>query len=90
MMITKLEPQEFLGVCKLLGVELYEGEKDENLKDRQATGIPTKDELIEMNKDVVVRPAENLLEDVITEICQLNRVRRRNLEKIVRSATKGR
>lgn len=90
LMISKLEPQEFLGVCKLLGVELYEGESDENLEGRKTTGIPTKDELIEMNKDVVVRPAEILLEDVITEICQLNRVRRRNLERIVRSATKGR
>lgn len=90
LMISKLEPQEFLGVCKLLGVELYEGENDEDLASRETTGIPTKDELIEMNKDVVVRPAENLLEDVIDEICQLNRVRRRNLERIVRSATKGR
>lgn len=94
-MISKLEPQEFLGVCKLLGVKLYDEvapveKSDENLEGCQTSELPTKEELIERNSDVVVRPAENLLEDVITEICQLNRVRRRNLERIVRSATKGR
>ena len=91
MMITKLEPQEFLGVCKLLGVELYEDNGcDEISTGRQTSDFPTKEELIEMNKNVVVRPAENLLEDAIDKICSLNRVRRRNLERIVRSATKGR
>jgi len=90
MMITKLEPQEFLGVCKLLGVELYEGECDEISTGRQTSEFPTKDELIELTKDVQVRAAENLFEDVIDKICSLNRMRRRNLERLVRSATKGR
>lgn len=89
-MISKLEPQEFLGVCKLLGVELYEGGSDEILNGRQTSDLPTKDELIEMNKDVVVRPAEILLEEVINEICSMNRVRRRNLERLLRPATRGR
>ncbi len=94
-MITKLEPQEFLGVCKLLGVRLYDEvapveKSDENLEGRETSDLPTKEELMERNSDVVVRPAEILLEDAIDKICQLNRVRRRNLERIVRSATKGR
>ena len=52
--------------------------------------VTTKEELIERNSDVVVRPAEILLEDVITELCSMNRVRRRNLEKLLRPATRGR
>lgn len=94
-MISKLEPQEFLGVCKLLGVRLYDEVAPVEKSDKISTGretsdLPTKEELMERNSDVVVRPAEILLEDVIDEICQLNRVRRRNLERIIRSATKGR
>lgn len=94
-MISKLEPQEFLGVCKLLGVRLYDEvapveKSDEISTGRETSDLPTKEELMERNSDVVVRPAEILLEDVIDEICQLNRVRRRNLERIVRSAAKGR
>lgn len=94
-MISKLEPQEFLGVCKLLGVKLYDEvapvkKSDEILDGRETSKFPTKEELMERNSDVVVRPAEILLEDVITELCSMNRVRRRNLERIVRSATKGR
>lgn len=94
-MITKLEPQEFLGVCKLLGVRLYDEvapveKSDENLEGRQTSDLPTKEELMERNSDVVVRPAEILFEDVITELCSMNRVRRRNLEKLLRPATRGR
>ena len=89
-MITKLEPQEFLGVCKLLGVKLYEGECDEISTGRQTSDLPTKEELIELTKNVEVRPAEILLQEAIDEICKMNRTRRRNLERIVRSATKGR
>lgn len=94
-MITKLEPQEFLGVCKLLGVRLYDEvapvkESDENLEGRETSKLPTKKELMERNSDVVMRPAEILLEEVVTELCSMNRVRRRNLEKLLRPATRGR
>jgi len=90
-MIAKLEPQEFLGVCKLLGVRLYdEVAPVENSDGRQTSKLPTKEELMERNSDVVMRPAEILLEDVIDELSKLNRVRRRNLEKLLKPATKGR
>lgn len=94
-MITKLEPQEFLGVCKLLGVRLYDEvapvkESDENLEGRETSKLPTKEELMERNSDIVMRPAEILFEEVVTELCSMNRVRRRNLEKLLRPATRGR
>ncbi len=94
-MISKLEPQEFLGVCKLLGVRLYDEvapveKSDEILDGRETSDLPTKEELIERNSDVVVRPAEILLEEVIEELCSMNRVRRRNLEKLLKPATRGR
>lgn len=95
LMISKLEPQEFLGVCKLLGVRLYDevapAEKsNENTDGRQTSELPTKEELIERNSDVVMRPAEVLLEEVIEKLCNLNRERRRNLEKLLKPATRGR
>ena len=90
-MISKLEPQEFLGVCKLLGIKLYEDEgSDEKLTGRTSTNLPTKDELIELTKDVQVRDAEILLDETIKALYSLNRVQRRNLKKILKPATKGR
>ena len=94
-MISKLEPQEFLGVCKLLGVRLYDEvapvEKSNEISTgRETSDLPTKEELMERNSDVVVRPAEILLEEVIIELCSMNRVRRRNLEKLLKPATRGR
>ena len=79
----------------MLGVRLYDEvapveKSDENLEGRETSKLPTKEELMERNSDVVVRPAEILLEDVIDELCKLNRTRRRNLERLLRPATKGR
>ena len=68
-MIGKLEPQEFIGVCKILGVKIYElGEKEEKKEDVEE----------EDKKKVTMRPAENLLQEVVDKILSLNRIQRRN------------
>lgn len=100
-MITKLEPQEFVGLCKILGVKIYEidkekqgnGEekvevKDENNVEASARGreCPDKDD----NKKIKIRDAEILLSEVIGKIGELNRTQRRNLLKLLKPATRGR
>ena len=115
-MIGKLEAPEFIGLCKLLGVEIYEEvapiketnlgiEVIEDTSDVQvsAAGQPSKsvgstseshretaEENQERNSDIVMRPAELLIPEVMEKIALLNRVQRRNLEKILKPAVKGR
>ena len=81
-MVSKLEPQEFIGVCKILGVKLTQEDMEE------AKEITDKDG----NTIVVhcsVRPTEELIEDAIDKIAHLNRTQGRNLRKILKAATKG-
>lgn len=96
-MVGKLEPQEFLGVCKILGIRLYDVvrpvEEDaqdltEITSDRDSTKVESKEENQKRNQDVVVRPAEVLLEELIDKLVVLNRTQRRNLQKLLKAATK--
>lgn len=72
--ICKLEPQEFMGICKILGVKIYEE-------------VDKKEEEEKLN--VEARPAEKLIEEVIDRVVELNRTQRRNLNKLLKAATKG-
>ena len=98
-MICKLEPQEFIGVCKILGVKIYEeveGESDvddfapgslrDAHNDADAQTIATAAEL----ERIKIRQAEDLIPEVIEKITQLNRTQRRNLTKLLKPAVKGR
>ena len=84
-MVCKLRPEQFLGVCKVLGVELYRQERNEKVDpapnaenlNADQTNVPS------------ARPAEELISEVIDKIEQLNRVRRKNLKKLLKEATKG-
>lgn len=96
-MVGKLEPQEFLGVCKILGIRLYDvvrpvEEDAQDLtkitSDRDDTKVESKEENQKRNQDVVVRPAEVLLEELIDKLVALNRTQRRNLQKLLKAATK--
>lgn len=75
--ISKLEPQEFIGICKILGVQIY---REEERTDEEG----------KVKMEIIVRPAEDLLQEVIDKVGQLNRTRRRNFNKLLRAATKGR
>ena len=72
--ILKLDALEFLGICKIIGVNIYE-QYDEG-------GRPIEDA---KNN---VRPFENIWGDVCDTIDGMNRTKRRNLNKLVRAATK--
>ncbi len=73
-LLTQLEPQEFVGVCKILGVKLTSEEQEEG----EDTGVL-----------LSVRPTEELMEEVVEKIYALNRVQGRNLRRLLKAATKG-
>lgn len=100
-MIVKLEPAEFVGVCKILGVELVENIGEPYVEDAASSSCTDKDgddvedtadgrEPVHMKIDVKVRSGEELLSDVFDKLVQLNRTQRRNLMKLLKPATKGR
>ena len=74
--IIKLNPIEFLGVCKIIGVSVYE----EDVEGAQANE----------DGDVTKAPRDfvEIWQDVCDVIGDMNRVRRRNLGKLVHAATK--
>lgn len=92
--ICKLEPQEFIGVCKILNIPIIEEVENEGapaplvtnettLNDFEATGRAS-------TSNISIRKAEDLVPDVINKITQLNRTRKRNLLKLLKPAVKGR
>ena len=75
--IVKLEPQEFIGVCKILGIKLVEeGDVEENVEG----GDP--------KVESKARPFEDIWGDLCEKVNSLSRTQRRNLDKLVRAATK--
>lgn len=64
--ILKLQTEEFLGVCKILGVSLVEKEEDKG------------------------RDFEDIWADVVDKLGGLNRVKRKNLMKLLRAANEDR
>ena len=74
--IATLDPVQFLGVCKILGVKIYEdGKRIPGKKD---------DEPLEPR----AREFTEIWYDLCDEIAGLNRIRRRNLAKLINAATK--
>lgn len=77
--IAKLEPEEFLGVCKILGIRLVDVEEnvEENVEGGRA------------KKEAKPRDFTELWDEVCEKVNNLNRTQKRNLDKLVRAATKG-
>lgn len=77
--IAKLEPEEFLGVCKILGIRLVDVE--ENVEKNVEGG--------RAKKEAKPRDFTELWDEVCEKVNALNRTQKRNLDKLVRAATKG-
>lgn len=77
--IAKLEPEEFLGVCKILGIKLVNVEEnaEENVEGGQS------------KVEAKPRDFTELWDEVCEKVNNLNRTQKRNLDKLVRAATKG-
>lgn len=77
--IAKLEPEEFLGICKILDVRLVDIE--ENVKEDVEGG--------QSKVEAKPRDFTELWDEVCEKVNALNRNQKRNLDKLVRAATKG-
>lgn len=75
--IMKLNPIEFLGICKIVGVRIYEEEDVECGRAVQDNDEGTKP-----------RNFYDIWADLCDKLEKMNRVRRRNLGKLVYAATK--
>ena len=80
--ILELDPIEFLGICKIIGVNIYK-EIDDTDVEEDVEGAPASEKPKEEPRDFV-----DIWSDVCDTIDAMNRTRRRNLNKLVRAATK--
>lgn len=77
--IAKLEPEEFLGICKILDVKLF------NTEDSVEEDVEGGQSKVEAKP----RDFTELWDEVCEKVNALNRNQKRNLDKLVRAATKG-
>lgn len=76
--ILELDPIEFLGICKIVGVDIYEdvecGRANDDVNAMQEASQP--------------REFTDIWSDLCDAIETMNRVRRRNLGRLIYAATK--
>lgn len=76
--ILELDPIEFLGICKIVGVDVYEdvecGQANDDTNATQEASHP--------------REFTDIWSDLCDTIEAMNRVRRRNLGRLIYAATK--
>ena len=85
--IIKLEPIEFLGICKIVGVDVMKpiSTTVEDITEADEEGGRP---VAHMKLNVEPREFNDIWEDLCDKLEQMNRVRRRNLGKLVYAATK--
>lgn len=78
--VLELDPIEFLGICKILGVEAVKKEVDfeSTVEGGRANGVV----------ELAPRPFEDIWVDVCDAIDGLNRTQKRNLNRLLKAATK--
>ena len=76
--LLSLEPVEFIGICKIIGVEIYKEVKAEETEETEESG----------KTQMVPREFYEIWCDVCDIINEMNRTRRRNLGKLIYAATK--
>ena len=86
--MVKLEPVEFLGVCKILGVKIYDTEEEVKKKDTDVeVDVESGQAIGTVNLGIEPRSFEDIWSDLCDVVDGLNRTRRRNLGKIIYAAT---
>lgn len=76
--LLSLEPIEFIGICKIIGVKIYKEEKDEECGGAEG----------HINVDIAPREFYEIWNDVCDTVDDMNRTRRRNLGKLIYAAAK--
>lgn len=88
--IVLLGPLEFMGICKILGIELYEEDREEEVdKEREIEEEEIKERvMLEKEFSRTPRPFEEIWGELCDKVEGLNRTRFRNLNKLVSIAIK--
>ena len=83
--IAGLEPAEFMGVCTILGIDVYKEKKDTTKlgqpNESNVEGAPSTDDT---KIERVPKDFSELWNEVCDEVDGLNRTRRRNLDCLLR------
>ena len=83
--LLSLEPIEFIGICKIIGVEIYKEEKEEN---KECGGAEEHTDVHHIDSHIVPREFYEIWCDVCDTVDDMNRTRRRNLGKLIYAAAK--
>ena len=81
--ILELDAIEFLGICKICGIDVYE----ENVEEDVECGRPNDDTNVTQEASQA-REFTDIWSDLCDTIEAMNRVRRRNLGRLIYAATK--
>lgn len=86
--IAGLEPAEFMGVCTILGIDVYkEKETEEDTIESGQPNEPNVEGAPSTNDTKIKRVPKDFSElwsEVCDEVDGLNRIRRRNLDRLLR------
>ena len=77
--VSKLTPEEFIGVLTVCDIKTYTIDGEVDLKNEE-----------DVRKRASIKEFDMLLEELFDKVEGLNRIRRRNLMTIIKSANKGR
>ena len=84
--ILELDAIEFLGICKICGIDVYE-DVEENVEEDVECGRPN-DDTNATQAALQAREFADIWSDLCDTIEAMNRVRRRNLGRLIYAATK--
>lgn len=85
--IIKLEPIEFIGICKIVGVDVVKP-IDTIVEDITEADEEGGRAVSHVKLEAEPRDFNDIWEDLCDKLEQMNRVRRRNLGKLIYAATK--
>ena len=86
--ITKLQPAEFCGLAKVLSVPMVHREQMKELtkEDIEKMGLDEQKEYVAE----MMRPMDEVLEDMINRFLGLNKKRRKEINQILKDVQRGR
>ena len=85
--MLELDPVEFIGICKIMGVDIYEFD-EKNEEGNEEENVECAGVVVEEKDGATPRNFADIWCDVCDTIDGYNRVRRRNLGQLIYAATK--
>lgn len=88
--LPKLQPIEFVGLCKVLGVQMARTDVlKEMSKEEKENLMQAPKEEIGVVVDAITRPLDEVMEDLMDKFLSLNKIQRRNILQILKDVKRG-